>query len=272
VAESPTANLIATLKRNGNERRAQGPEGLLYPWGDKHLRRCPDYAKRWEAGDGARLAVARCLWALQRRRQRPEWCAGGGWYDDGYYGHSPERNQQGPSSGTRRVREDGCGDIIIKVSARRRVPAFGQSFKRRDYGSESRTFNCVSRRDSLLSVTQIPEYNFAGLHAASRARIRFMLDGGMRHSSTALRLIAVLVTMVATTAAQQGPKPPDLPDAPRGKTGKHRTENAKIHFNTTIEFSSGGRFFFPIVPQQRLTEQQRSSNSPSSSPSRFCTR
>src|SRR5713101_2412154 len=68
----------------------------------------------------------------------------------------------------------------------------------------------------------------------------------MRHSSTALRLIAVLVTMVATTAAQQGPKPPALPDAPvaRQESTPPKRQN---HINTTIEVLSRRSFFFPNI-------------------------
>jgi len=80
----------------------------------------------------------------------------------------------------------------------------------------------------------------------------------MRHSTTALRLIAVLVTMVATTAAQQGPKPPDLPDAPvaRQESTPPKRQN---HFNTTIEVLERGRFFFLILPPAKapLSSKQK---------------
>src|SRR5260370_9272559 len=68
----------------------------------------------------------------------------------------------------------------------------------------------------------------------------------MRHSSTALRLIAVLVTMVATTAAQQGPKPPDLPDAPVAKQ-ESATPKRQNHFDTTIEVLERRSIFFPNI-------------------------
>jgi len=35
-----------------------------------------------------------------------EWCAD--WYDEGYYGRSPERNPRGPTTGTRRVSRGGA--------------------------------------------------------------------------------------------------------------------------------------------------------------------
>jgi hypothetical protein len=56
----------------------------------------------------------------------------------------------------------------------------------------------------------------------------------MRHGSSALRLIALLLGIVATAAAQQGPKPQVIPDAPAAKQERapQKQENS---FNTTIE-------------------------------------
>src|SRR6266851_2115863 len=80
----------------------------------------------------------------------------------------------------------------------------------------------------------------------------------MRHSSTALRLIAVLVTMVATTAAQQGPKPPALPDAPvaRQESTPPKRQN---HFNTTIEVLERRSIFFPNIATSKgaLSNKQK---------------
>src|SRR5258707_4491148 len=80
----------------------------------------------------------------------------------------------------------------------------------------------------------------------------------MRHSTTALRLIAVLVTMVATTAAQQGRKPPDLPDAPvaRQESAPPKRQN---HFNTTIEVLERRSIFFPSIATSKgaLSSKQK---------------
>jgi len=80
----------------------------------------------------------------------------------------------------------------------------------------------------------------------------------MRHSSTALRLIAVLVTMVATAAAQQGPKPPDLPNAPvaRQESTPPKRQN---HFNTTIEVLERRSIFFPDIATSKgaLSNKQK---------------
>src|SRR5260370_40295359 len=80
----------------------------------------------------------------------------------------------------------------------------------------------------------------------------------MRHSPSALRLIAVLVTMVATTAAQQGPKPPDLPDAPVAKQ-ESSTPKRQNHFNTTIEVLERRSIFFPKIATSKgaLSSQQK---------------
>jgi hypothetical protein len=62
----------------------------------------------------------------------------------------------------------------------------------------------------------------------------------------ALRLIAVVVAVVATTAARQEPKPKDLPDAPVAKqeSAPQKHENP---FNTTIEILRRRSIFFPNI-------------------------
>src|SRR6266436_5877748 len=79
----------------------------------------------------------------------------------------------------------------------------------------------------------------------------------MRLSTTALRLIAVLVTMVAT-AAEQGPKPPDLPDAPVAKQ-ESAPPKRQNHFNTTIEVLERRSIFFPNIATSKgaLSNKQK---------------
>jgi hypothetical protein len=66
----------------------------------------------------------------------------------------------------------------------------------------------------------------------------------MRHGSSALRLIALLLGIVATAAAQQGPKPQVIPDATAAKQERapQKHENS---FNTTIEILGRRSIFFP---------------------------
>src|SRR5713101_3491875 len=80
----------------------------------------------------------------------------------------------------------------------------------------------------------------------------------MRHSSTALRLIAVLVAMVATTAAQQGPKPAHLPDAPVAKQ-ESAPQKRQNHLNTTIEVLERRSIFFPSIATSKgaLSSKQK---------------
>src|SRR5260370_7334036 len=77
-------------------------------------------------------------------------------------------------------------------------------------------------------------------------------------SSSAQRLIAVLVTMVATTAAQQGPKPPDLPDAPVAKQ-ESTPAKRQNHFNTTIEVLERRSIFFSNISTSKgaLSRKQK---------------
>jgi hypothetical protein len=73
----------------------------------------------------------------------------------------------------------------------------------------------------------------------------------MRHGPWVLRLIAVLLTTVATsTAAQQDPKPRDLPDAPVAKQ-ESAPPKRQNRINTTIEVLEKRSFFFPEMPPAR---------------------
>src|SRR3989442_13058369 len=80
----------------------------------------------------------------------------------------------------------------------------------------------------------------------------------MRHSSSALRLIAVLVTMAATTTAQLAPKPQDLPDAPVAKQ-ENAPQKRQNRFDTTIEVLERRSIFFPRIPpsQCALSSKQK---------------
>jgi hypothetical protein len=68
----------------------------------------------------------------------------------------------------------------------------------------------------------------------------------MRHGPWVLRLIALLVVVAATAAAQQAPKPQDLPDAPAPKqeTAPQKRQNT---LNTTIVVLSRRSIFFPSI-------------------------
>jgi hypothetical protein len=67
----------------------------------------------------------------------------------------------------------------------------------------------------------------------------------MRPRSSALRLVALLVGVAATAAAQQEPKP-DLPDAPAPKQpGEPQKHQSRI--NTTIEVLEKRSIFFPEI-------------------------
>src|SRR5467141_368107 len=69
----------------------------------------------------------------------------------------------------------------------------------------------------------------------------------MRHGPWVLRLIAVLLTTVATsTAAQQDPKPRDLPDAPVAKQ-ESAPQKRQNRINTTIDVLERRSIFFPDI-------------------------
>src|SRR5216683_1866673 len=68
----------------------------------------------------------------------------------------------------------------------------------------------------------------------------------MRHGPWVLRLVAPLVAVAATAAAQQEPKPKDLPDAPAAKqeSAPQKHENP---FHATVEIIGQRSIFFPNI-------------------------
>jgi hypothetical protein len=68
----------------------------------------------------------------------------------------------------------------------------------------------------------------------------------MRQGPTALRLVALLVGVAATAAAQQEPKPRDLPDAPAAKQ-ESAPQKRQNRLNTTIEVLGRRSIFFPSI-------------------------
>ena len=116
------------------ERAARGgAEGLAYPWGDAPPEMIPNYATRWKSGPelvGLYPPNAYGLYNLGDNVH--EWCAD--WYDDGYYSHSPERNPQGPVSGSRRASRGGSWRHHIKVTRTAARSSIPPEFKYADYG------------------------------------------------------------------------------------------------------------------------------------------
>jgi hypothetical protein len=94
----------------------------------------------------------------------------------------------------------------------------------------------------------------------------------MRHGSSTLRLIALLIGVTANAAAQQEPKPQDLPNAPAAKqeSGPQKRQNP---LNTTIEVLGRRSIFFPNIATSRgpLSTKQKFElfADESVSPSRF---
>jgi sulfatase modifying factor 1 len=116
------------------ERAARGGvEGTLYPWGDAQPDQVSDYAKRWKAGPepvGLYSPNAYGLYNLGDNVH--EWCAD--WYDPAYYASSPERNPQGPATGSRRGSRGGSWRHHIKVTRTAARSSIPPEFKYADYG------------------------------------------------------------------------------------------------------------------------------------------
>jgi len=116
------------------ERAARGgTEGAAFPWGDCAPEELPDYAKRWKSGPERVGLYAPNPYGLYNIGDNVhEWCAD--WYDAGYYAVSPERNPQGPPSGSRRASRGGSWRHHIKVTRTAARSSIPPEFKYADYG------------------------------------------------------------------------------------------------------------------------------------------
>jgi formylglycine-generating enzyme len=116
------------------ERAARGGiEGLVYPWGDMGPEGVPDYEKRWKAGpEPVGLYEPNAYGLFNLGDNVHEWCAD--WYDDAYYARSPERNPQGPASGTRKASRGGSWRHHIKVTRTAARSSIPPEFRYADYG------------------------------------------------------------------------------------------------------------------------------------------
>jgi sulfatase modifying factor 1 len=116
------------------ERAARGGiDSQLFPWGNQKPETLPDYQTRWQNGPEPVGRYAPNAFGLYDICENVhEWCRD--WYDAEYYAKSPERNPQGPESGTRRASRGGSWRHHIKVSrcaARSSIPP---QFQYADYG------------------------------------------------------------------------------------------------------------------------------------------
>jgi sulfatase modifying factor 1 len=91
------------------EKAARGPRGLIYPWGDAwDASRCRHDKNRGNETTCAVQGYPKGVSGYGTYQQSGnvwEWCAD--WYDDGYYGKSPERDPRGPEGGSYRVHRGG---------------------------------------------------------------------------------------------------------------------------------------------------------------------
>ena len=116
------------------ERAARGGvEGETFPWGNGAPEELPNYASRWKSGPEPVGLYAPNPYGLYNLADNVhEWCAD--WYDAAYYGVSPERNPQGPLSGSRRSSRGGSWRHHIKVTRTAARSSIPPEFKYADYG------------------------------------------------------------------------------------------------------------------------------------------
>ncbi len=104
-----------------------------YPWGDMPVFERPRYADRWREGpEPVGETEPNGYGLFDMCENVHEWCSD--WYDPAYYAVSPERNPQGPATGTRRASRGGAWRHHIKIArcaARSSIPP---EFRYADYG------------------------------------------------------------------------------------------------------------------------------------------
>ncbi|MBM3241214.1 formylglycine-generating enzyme family protein [Candidatus Poribacteria bacterium] len=97
------------------EKAARGTDGRIYPWGEKwDASKCNNYntGPKQTTPVGSYPAGASPYGVLDMVGNVWEWCAD--WSDEEYYASAPNRNPQGPSSGTYRVLRGGSwGNVFL---------------------------------------------------------------------------------------------------------------------------------------------------------------
>ena len=116
------------------ERAARGGlEQKQFPWGDDPPESLVNYSARWKTGPEPVGSGERNDYGLfDIGANVHEWCSD--WFDANYYAAAPDRNPQGPATGTRRASRGGSWRHYTKVSrcsARSSIPP---EFQYADYG------------------------------------------------------------------------------------------------------------------------------------------
>jgi formylglycine-generating enzyme len=116
------------------ERAARGGvEDALYPWGNSPPEELPDFDSRWKSGPEPVGLYAPNAYGLYNLGDNVhEWCSD--WYDAGYYAVSPNRNPQGPRSGSRRASRGGSWRHHVKVTRTAARSSIPPEFRYADYG------------------------------------------------------------------------------------------------------------------------------------------
>jgi formylglycine-generating enzyme required for sulfatase activity len=116
------------------ERAARGGrEGGAFPWGEDIPAWIPEGGRGplegpWPVTLGEPTAFG--IYGIAANVH--EWCAD--WHDRGYYAVSPDRNPQGPSSGSRRVSRGGSWRHAVTISRCAARSKIDPSYRYTDYG------------------------------------------------------------------------------------------------------------------------------------------
>jgi len=112
------------------EKAARGGLATTYPWGDDAGEAGGRFPQEAPRAAGASSPNGYGLHDMAYNVH--EWCSD--WYDPGYYRRSPQRDPQGPASGTRRASRGGAWRHQIKVSRSASRSSLDSAFRYNDYG------------------------------------------------------------------------------------------------------------------------------------------
>lgn len=112
------------------EKAARGGLATAYPWGDDPGQAGGRFPQEAPRAAGASSPNGYGLYDIAYNVH--EWCSD--WYDPDYYRRSPERDPQGPASGTRRASRGGAWRHQIKVSRSASRSSLDPTFRYNDYG------------------------------------------------------------------------------------------------------------------------------------------
>lgn len=121
------------------EKAAKGTDGRIYPWGNEWDASKSCYNQQSTCAVGSYPQGASPYGVMDMAGNVWNWCRD--WYGANYYANSPDRNPQGPGSGTLRMLRGGSWGFDYPAGLRASYRVNGSPTFRDDFGG----FRCIRR-------------------------------------------------------------------------------------------------------------------------------